>query len=66
MKHNQELEVISYHYNGKLSIKEIHTLLGREKATQREIASVISQSDVKIEGDFFVVPSIMNYKFVIK
>lgn len=34
MKHQIELEIISYHYNGKLSVKEIQDLIGREKVTQ--------------------------------
>ena len=56
---------IIHHYKLGLSIANISELYGQHYP-QRKVASIIAESEVKIEKQtFFVVPSKMNYDFKI-
>ena len=53
------------HYKSGLSIYKISELYGKAYP-QRKVASIIAESEVKIEKEtFFIVPSKMNYEFKI-
>lgn len=63
MTSNDKLKIISYYYQ-KFSILSIRNAL-KKKYSETEIVRVIAESEITIDEENFIVPSIMNYSFYI-